>query len=140
MYLVSGFDDHVIAPDEIGLNSHESGQYSLVTSPIHHAITGQLVANPKRSTQWVRRGNVDGMLVNGGQVQHGKLLGVAGERAGQRLCRKARIRPLAMSDGVVVPVKSGNADGGKDPWSWNSVLQSASNEVIDNESVNTTKS
>ena len=73
-------------------------------------------------------------------MQHGKLLGVVGERAGQRWCRKARIRPLVMSDGVVVPVKSGNSDGGKDPWSWNSVLQRASNEVIDNESGNTTKS
>ena len=35
-----------MAPDEIGLNSHESGQNSLVTTPVNHAITGQFVANP----------------------------------------------------------------------------------------------
>ena len=45
-----------------------------------------------------------------------------------------------MTDGVVVPMKSGNSDGGKDPWSWNSVLERASDEVIGNESGNTTKS
>ena len=29
---------------------------------------------------------------------------------------------------VIVPMKSGNADGGKDPWSWRSVCDRASDE------------
>jgi len=32
-------------------------------------------------------------------------------------------RSFEMTDGSVVPMKSGNADGGKGPWSWNSVLK-----------------
>ena len=39
--------------------------------------------------------------------------------AGQRLCREARSRPLGVADGVVVPMRPGNAGGGKDPWSGN---------------------
>jgi hypothetical protein len=77
-----------------------------------------------RCTQRFRRGNGDGMLVNGRQVQHGKLLGMVGMAllANGGVARHG-IRSLAMTDGVVVPVKSGNSDGGKDPWSWRSVLK-----------------
>ena len=39
--------------------------------------------------------------------------------AGQRWCREARSRPLGVADRVVVPLKPGNAGGGKDPWSGN---------------------
>lgn len=64
------------------------------------------------------------MFINGECVQHGKSHGAGWSsvlanggtaRYGSRFCE--------MTDGVVVPVKSGNADGGKDPWSWSSVLK-----------------
>ncbi len=64
------------------------------------------------------------MFINGECVQHGK-----SQRAGWSsvLANGGTVRygsrPCEMTDGVVVPVKSGNADGGKDPWSWNSVLK-----------------
>ena len=54
------------------------------------------------------------------------------------MCREARARPFGVADGVVLPMKSGNADGGKDPWSGNSVVRRKRQE-IDDESVNSIK-
>jgi len=42
----------------------------------------------------------------------------------QREYREVRARPFGVADGVVVLMKSGSADGGKDPWSGSSVEQS----------------
>ncbi len=33
----------------------------------------------------------------------------------KRVCRETQTRPFRVADGVVVPLMSGNADGGKDP-------------------------
>ena len=55
------------------------------------------------------------------------------------MCREARARPFGVADGVVLPMKSGNADGGKDPWSGNSVVRRKRQE-IDDESGNSIKS
>lgn len=77
-----------------------------------------------RCSQWFRRGSDDGMFTNGECVQHGKSHGTGWSSvpANGGTARYGSRFP-EMTDGVVVPVKSGNADGGKDPWSWNSVLK-----------------
>ena len=64
------------------------------------------------------------MFINGEGVQHGKSHGAdwSGVLVNSGTARYGSWR-CEMADGVVVPMKSGNADGGKDPWSWNSVLK-----------------
>ena len=61
----------------------------------------------------------DGMCERGVVCNTGSPLGWLAGGAGQRWCREARNRPLGVADRVVVPVKPGNAGGGKDPWSGN---------------------
>jgi hypothetical protein len=75
-------------------------------------------------THSFHRGKGEGMYVNGGVRNTGSPSGWLVSRAGQRVCREAQTRPLGVADGVVVPLKSGNADGGKHPWSESSAEQS----------------
>ena len=70
-------------------------------------------------TQRFRRGGGDGMCVEGSCATREAPRGGWRGGAGQRSCREARNRPLGVADRVVVPVKPGNAGGGKDPWSGN---------------------
>lgn len=69
----------------------------------------------------------------GGVRNTGSPLEWLGSRTGQRVCREAQTRLLGVADGVVVPMKLGNADGGKHPWSESSAEQSE-RQVIDDES------
>lgn len=64
------------------------------------------------------------MFINGECVQHGKShsAGWSSVLANGGAARYGS-RRFEMTDGSVVPMKSGNADGGKGPWSWNSVLK-----------------
>ena len=48
-------------------------------------------------------------------MQHGKPLGVA-ERAGQPEAREGQAGRDGVAEGLVVPMKPGNAGGGKRPW------------------------
>lgn len=65
---------------------------------------------------------VTACLYMGDERNTGSLFGWLGERSGQQLYRKIRSWPLEMADRVVVPMKLGNANGGKDPLSGRSVL------------------
>lgn len=65
---------------------------------------------------------VTACLYKGDERNTGSLFGWLGERSGQQRCRKIRCWPFEMADRVVVPMKLGNANGGKDPLSGRSVL------------------
>lgn len=58
----------------------------------------------------------------GDERNTGSLFGWLGERSGQQWYREIRHWPLEMADRVVVPMKLGNANGGKDPLSGRGVL------------------
>ena len=65
---------------------------------------------------------VTACLHMGDERNTGSLRGRLGERPGQQRYREIRSWSSEVADGVVVPMKSGNADGGKHPLSGRSVL------------------
>ena len=67
-----------------------------------------------KGTQSFHRGSGDGMYVHGKPMQHGKPCVVLG-RAQQRGIGDNRTRPCRVTDRPVVPMKPGNAGGGKGP-------------------------
>ena len=82
-------------------------------------ITGKAaVAESRAKCFWrFHRGSGDNTHSNGSATQQGKSVRVGSglETALQRLAREGRGRSGQMADGFAVPVKSGNADGGKEP-------------------------
>ena len=82
------------------------------------------------STQRFRRGSGDGMCERGVVCNTGSPLGRLASGAGRRWCCEARNRPPGVAERVVVPMKPGNAGGGKDPWSGNGAGRSE-REAID---------
>ena len=54
-------------------------------------------------------------------MQHGKFLEVVGVAYWPTVASQGADLAFRDAERLVVPLKSGNADGGKEPWSWNSV-------------------
>jgi len=65
---------------------------------------------------------VTACLYKGDERNTGSLFGWLGKRPGQQRYREIRSWPFEVADRVVVLMKSGNADGGKNPLSERSVL------------------
>jgi hypothetical protein len=68
----------------------------------------------KRSL-WFRRGIGDGMCGRGRQTQHGKPHHVVKRKTHQPDAREGQAGRGGVAERLVVPLKSGNADGGKEP-------------------------
>ena len=67
------------------------------------------------NSQRFRRGNGDGMFARGDTTQHGKPE-AAGARDPQPDAREGQAGPGRVAERPVVPLKPGNAGGGKGPW------------------------
>lgn len=95
----------------------EQASKRVMYRPTGQSMLGRLKPQRDRAMEdlgWLYRGIGGGMCGRGKRTQHGKSQVVEGEI--QQEAGDGRTWRLGMADGPVIPMRPGNAGGGKGPW------------------------